>query len=112
MGLLDVYQQSKKHQVMQDTWGHLYPKPGQKYYGEMLIAIGEYGDQVIVKSDFPGLDGSPQRFELERSIFDLYAFESGVYKIKCGMWFYKSSSDMYLNKPIGKLIKIQYEESL
>lgn len=107
----DVFGQRKKHDVMSDTWGHLYPEPGAKYYGEMTIAMGEYGDCVIVKSDFPGLESSPQRHELEHTVFDLYDLEPGVYTVRCGMWFYKSCHDMYLDKPIGKLIKVQCEEA-
>jgi len=108
---VDVYGQREKNEVMKDTWGHFYPKPGCKYYGKILVAVGEYGDLGIVKSDFPGLDNSPQRYELEHTIFDNRDLETGVYNVKCGIWFYKNSDNMYLiNKPIGKLIKVQIEK--
>lgn len=107
----DAYGQSKKHNVMADTWGHMYPEPGSKHYGEMTIARGEYGDLIIVKSDFPGLSSSPQRYEMEHTIFDRLELEPGtVVRVKCGLWFYKTSDDMYLSKPIGKIINIQFED--
>jgi hypothetical protein len=105
--IYDALGQKKKHRVMSDTWGHLYPEPGTKHYGEMVIAIGEYGDCIIVTSDFPGLGGSPQRCALEHTIFNHITADPGVYRIKCGMWFFKTSNDMYLGERIGRLINIQ-----
>ncbi len=112
MPFIDAMEGSKKHKAMQDTWGHLYPEPGKTYYGEMLIAVGEYGDLIIVKSDFPGLEYSPQRFELAHSIFNLHRFDEGIHRIKCGMFFADSSNEMYLEKGIGKLINVASEEVL
>jgi len=103
-------QERKKSEVMEDTWGHQYPQPGKKYYGEMVIAIGEYGDQIIVTSEFQNLADSPQRYKLEQSIFNMKDFEAGIYKIKCGMWFYKGCNESFMNLSVGKLIKIKCEE--
>lgn len=97
---------------MENTWGHLYPKPGTKYPGKMLIAVGEYGDEMIVKSDFINLECSPQRHELEHSIFDKINFEPGVYQILCTLWFYKTCNETYLGKPIGKIISILQKKVL
>ena len=110
MPVKDAYRQRKKHEAMADTWGHMYPKPGSKWYGELTIAIGEYGDQIIVKSDFPGLDSSPQRFQVEHTIFDLYQLEPGVYRVSCGMWFFRDCHDMHLGNPTGKLIYTKVQE--
>lgn len=109
MAIVDAFGLRKKHKVMQDTWGHMYPEPGTKHYGEMVIALGVHGDEVVVSSDFPGLGSSPQRHFLEHTIFDQIAGEPGVYRIKCGLWFFKSSNDLYLGEPIGKIINIQIE---
>jgi len=75
----------------------------------MLIAVGEYGDQIIIETDFPGLDSSPQRFELEHSIFELHRLDSGVYSVKCGMFFSDSCDDMYLDGSIGTLINVKID---
>ncbi len=108
--ITDAYGQTKKNDAMQSTWGHMYPEPGAKYYGEMVIAHGDYGDQVIVTSDFPGLDSSPMRFHLEQSIFDHVDTDNGnIFKIKCALWFFKTCHDMYLGEKIGKIINIKVE---
>jgi len=110
--IVDVFGSSKKHIVMADTWGHLYPEPGSKHYGEMIISVSEYGDESIVKTDFPGLDNSPMRYALEQTIFDLFDMEPGVYKVQCGMWFFKTVKDMYLGKRIGRLINVTLTDIL
>ena len=107
----DVFGQSKKNNVMKDTWGHLYPQPGRKYRGTMLIAVGEYGDQIIVKSEFKDLECSPQRHTMENSVFDHTEFEVGVHKVVCTLWFFKSCDDAYLGKPIGRIIKLSHTEA-
>lgn len=108
----DAFSERKKNDVMQDTWGHLYPEPGSKHYGEMLVTHGDYGDLTIIRSDFPTIEGSPQRFHVEQTIFDKWKmFDEGkVYRIKCGMWFFKTCKDLYVGKPIGKLINVKVRE--
>ena len=110
MPFVDGFGQRKKHEAMKDTWEHMYPEPSSKWYGEIIIAIGEYGNQIIIKSDFPALGSSPQRYEIEHSIFNRYDLKSGIYLIRCGIWFYKTCHNMYRSEPIGKLINIQIEE--
>ena len=108
MPAIDVLGVKRKHEVMGDTWGHLYPEPGSKHRGTMVIAEGEYGDCVIISSDFPSLNGSPQRYELEHTIFDYFEMEPGrVMEVNCTLWFFKSSDDMYLGDRIGKIVKIE-----
>lgn len=104
MTIVDTYAVSKKNNVMKDTWGHLYPKPGSKHSGELVIAVGEYGDEVIVTSDFSTLNSSPQRYYLEHSIFN-DDWSVGVYRIKCTLWFFKHCEDMYLGQPVGRIIR-------
>ena len=45
--------------VMQNTWGHLAPKPGRAYIGHVVFAYGAYGDIVPIRCEFDGLDDSP-----------------------------------------------------
>ena len=106
--ILDAYGQHKKHKVMHETWSHLYPVPGAKYPGILTFALGEYGDNIIVVSDFENLSSSPQRYELEHTIFNhFHKKEPGCYTVQCTLWFFKTASEMYLEKPIGKIIKIK-----
>jgi len=105
----DAFAITKQNDVMKDTWGHFYPVPGKKYTGTMLIAVGDYGDQVILKSEFQNLECSPQRYALEHSVFDHTDFDEGIHKVSCTLWFFKKSDDAYLGKPIGKIIKLKYE---
>jgi len=104
MPVVDAYGDRKKHEVMDDTWGHTYPKPGSKHRGVIILGQGTYGDQVVLDSSFPTLNCSPQRYELEHSLRGPDR-EVGVFRVECTLWFYKSSSDMYLNKAIGRVIK-------
>ena len=107
MPIIDVRGQVKKHEVMADTWGHLYPEPGSKHEGEIVFAIGAYGDEIIIFDDFKTLNDSPQKYELMHSVFcnkNKLALGVGVYILKCTLWFYKNSGDMYLNsRPLGRV---------
>lgn len=112
MPLLDVFSVSKKHAAMEDTWGYFYPEPGTKWYGEITIAHGDYGDLIIVKTDFPGLDCSPQRHAIETTVLDMFDTEPGIYTIKCGIWFFRTCHNMYKGEPIGKIIYPKIEQIL
>jgi hypothetical protein len=107
MPLYDVMASFRKHSVMQDTWGHLYPEPGRKYPGKILIAHGIYGGTTILNYHFDDLNDSPQTAELVRTALDIYDWDDGVYEIHCTLWFYKSCHDIYLGKPVGKIIKLK-----
>lgn len=107
-GVYNVLGQNQKHEVMADTWGHLYPEPGSKHRGTMLITEGEYGDCTIIRSEFTSLCSSPQRYQLEHTIFDYFDMTPGeVLEVNCTLWFFKSSDDMYLGERIGKIVKIE-----
>lgn len=61
--LEDALATRKKQEVMEDTWGHLRPKPKKVYRGTILFAHGEYGDIVPLRCHFKGLPSSPWFFE-------------------------------------------------
>lgn len=109
MPIVDAFGVQKKHNVMADTWGHLYPEPGSKHTGYMIIADSGLSGQTILASEFPTLDGSPQRDALENTVFDLYDWKQPagcvIYRLDCTLWFFKSSNDIYLGESIGKIIK-------
>lgn len=114
MTMYDVLAHSKKNVVMNDTWGHMFPEPGSKHEGYLIIACGEYGENIIIQSNFPTLNqhGSPQQFELEHSIFDRIKIESGeVLKVFCTLWFYKGSHNLWLEEEkVGRIIKIKVKK--
>lgn len=90
MPIVDAFGQRKAEEVMEDTWGHFYPEPSSKHFGEMVIAVGTYGDEVIISSEFPSLESSPMRYALEPAIFEMFEFDAGrIYRVKCGLWFLK-----------------------
>lgn len=110
MTLVNVMGASAKHHVMRDTWGHLYPTPGSRHEGHVIIVYAEDGTVLIVQEDFPTLEGSPQRAEVLSQVLDVperHGLRTGLYRVDCTLWFYKTSSDMYLNKPVGRLCKPQ-----
>jgi len=61
--IVDAYAARKAADVRQDTWGHLKPKDHTSYEGFILYTLGEYGDLVVIQSDFGGLDSSPWLYE-------------------------------------------------
>jgi hypothetical protein len=83
----------------------VYPKPGSKHHGKIIFAVGAYRESIILTDDFGELPDSPQKFELVHSIFRHYDLPTGVYEVTCTIWFYSSSNDCYLGKPIGRVIK-------
>lgn len=104
----DVLGTRKKHHVMQDTWGHLYPKPGSKHHGYFLVAYSaDFGTTTMLASEFKTLDCSPIRHMLELDFLhnlELPKKETAVYLIHCTTWFYKTSSEAYLGNKVGKVI--------
>lgn len=107
MPVIDAFGAAKKNDVMKDTWGHMYPEPKSKHTGFMILAIGEYGDEILIQTEFPTLPhSSPQRYHLEHTAFNLYEpLDIGVYRLDCTMWFFKDCEDMYISSGIGKIIK-------
>lgn len=105
MGAIDVYHTKVKHTVMSDTWGHMYPEPGSKHKGKILVIHDLEHQTVMGGRCFPTLCSSPQEYELVCSVLDLYDWTCGVHEIECTLWFFKSSNDMYLGERIGKIIK-------
>lgn len=115
MTIKDAFADRKKNEVMEDTWGHLYPEPGSKHSGTILLAVGQYGDETIIKSEFPLLESSPQKYEIEHTIFDWMTNKQqisweGIYKVNCTLWFFKNSNNITGTTPIGKIIKIKIQK--
>lgn len=74
-----------KEIVMGQTWGHLAPKKNKKYYGSILFVLGNYGDNVIVDTEFKSLPDSPWLFDAIQNFIFEQKFEQklergGVYK--------------------------------
>jgi hypothetical protein len=112
MPLYDVLGAKRKHDVMQDTWGHLYPEPGKKYPGKILIVEGIYGGTTILNYSFEDLNDSPQTALVIQTAMDIYDLDDGVYELECTLWFFKTCHDMYLEKPIGRIIKPKLKKLL
>lgn len=103
MPVIDAYEASKKHNVMQDTWGHLYPEPGSKHPGRVLII--HHGDSTMLLDRQFTCECSPMEYELACSVMDLFEWSDGVHEVECTLWFYKSVGEMYLGSAIGRVIK-------
>lgn len=95
---------TKKHEVMNDTWGHLYPEPGSKHEGKILV-MSHDGNDTMLDRTFGTLPGSPQEHALVCSVLDMFEWTDGLHEVSCTLWFYKTCGDAYLGKPIGKIIK-------
>ncbi len=82
-----------KEIVKSNTWGHLAPVPGRKYYGWFIVAVGTYGETIVLDDNFPELPGSPWQYDdLHEFSFEatsdfgtgLYRFEGWYKKFKNG----------------------------
>lgn len=108
MPIVDTYGQNKKHNIMAETWGHLYPEPGKKYSGRILV-VAHDNQTMMLDRNFPGLCGSPMEWELVCSVLDKYEWTDGLHIVHCTLWFFKTCNDMYLGERIGKIIKAHVE---
>jgi hypothetical protein len=95
-----------KTRVMHATWGHLAPEPLKEYPGHMLFAWGQYGDIVIVDSDFGDLPGSPWRYSAEHD----FAGKTTKIKERGGLYKFTGKLRMCRNgviKFIGKTVRVR-----
>lgn len=107
MPVVDIKQGTKKHHVMNDTWGHLYPKGSSKHRGVIIVATGG-GSFNILDRNFPTCGCSPIEYELVGTIakrIDLDWDKCALYEIECTLWFYKECNNMYLGEEVGRIIK-------
>lgn len=70
-------------EVQQETWGHLAPEAERAYTGTVLFAASEWGETVLLASDFPGLPDSPWLFDDLNSLVDFVItrerLDAGIY---------------------------------
>lgn len=59
----EIHEQ-QKWQQFEETWGHLYPKPGD-HEGVMVVSHSDYNDQgvSVVHAQFQGVEDSPWVYE-------------------------------------------------
>lgn len=57
----------QKEEAMQATWGHLAPRKNKKYQGQIVFAVGCFGDDennpTPIFCEFEDLESSPWFFE-------------------------------------------------
>jgi hypothetical protein len=61
--VVDVFGERKYNEVMDDTWGHLKPEKGRKYYGYILMYYSFNGYFGVLDWEYEGLDGSPWQYD-------------------------------------------------
>jgi hypothetical protein len=66
-----------KWRVMSNTWGHLAPKVDQPYHGTIIFANNSYGEVLLVRDDFPGMDGNPWYYGHVHDFIGDYQFDEG-----------------------------------
>lgn len=87
--LLDRIENDNRAKAECETFGHLYPERNKAHYGSIVFAHGCYGDQIIIKADFPTVNASPWFYE------DLHTFISD-YDFT-GVWQFRGSYKKYKN---------------
>ncbi|WP_269519526.1 hypothetical protein [Alteromonas sp. BMJM2] len=111
MPMYDALGRKKKHNAMNDTWGHLYPDPGTKYPAVFHVATSEYGDTVLLSADYEKV-GNPLDTFIFSQITNLVdpTDEPTLYRIDCHLWFFKNCHDAYLGEEVGKPIKVKIKK--
>ena len=107
MPLIDIFAGSKRETAMRDTWGHIFPEPGSKHTGVIVIATGN-SCCTVLGSDFGDLGPSPQRQNIESGACDLFDLDWDdvcVYEIHCTLHFYKDESRYWNDNDAGRIIK-------
>lgn len=79
--MLDIMNGINKNLIMEETWGHLAPKPNTIYPGTLVFAQGDYGNLVPLKTEFKNLPGSPWFFNDMQDFINKKAKTAGhIYK--------------------------------
>ena len=63
--------------VERDTWGHLAPEQNRSYRGSLLFTHTEWGQWVLIRGNFDGLDWSPWLFDAAMEFVEKHATEEG-----------------------------------
>lgn len=83
MPTVDVYGERRHQEVMQETWGHLAPTPGEEYAGTVEFALGCFGDLAVISVYFADLPDSPWLYEdLHNWIWSTEPEEGKVYRFE------------------------------
>lgn len=95
--------------VKVQTWGYLAPEPGRKYYGWIIVAMGVYGESIILNDNFPKLSNSPWQYnDLHEFSFDATSgFAPGLYRFDG--WYKKFKNGNYQFGG-GKFEKIEVKQ--
>lgn len=68
------------NQILYNTWGHLAPEFNRKYFGYIIKAKGDYGNEIIMKAEFDGLSDSPWFFNSLSEFTFKDNCETGLYR--------------------------------
>ena len=91
--ILDAYKQTRKEEVLYNTWGHLAPETNIKYYGYIIVATSQFGNSTyLLDYEFKKLNSSPWLYEdvgnfmfntkFETDISNIYRFDGWYKKFK------------------------------
>lgn len=108
MSLADAFAPAEaryRAQVMFQTWGHLYPKLGFQYEGEITFAVAGYGGICsIITANWGTLEDSPLLYEAMDQVFNKVDIDRrGVFKWTGKLFAYKNGN-LRLTK--GKVITL------
>jgi len=102
MSLKSVLQVVENHNynfVTNQTFGHLAPEHRKVYDGFIVFTYGEYGDIVVIKSDFKGLPDSPWFFDNMLDFVNKKAKKQGtVYKFVGTYMMFKNGRGRFSGK--------------
>jgi hypothetical protein len=108
MGFLEIVTpilDAQRQSVLQETWGHLAPKPKTTYKGFIIFCLGAWGDIVPIESQFEDLDSSPWFYDDLKKFIRDYCIEMkkkecyfGVFKFVGTYRKFKSGSSRFSGK--------------
>ena len=93
-----------RNQVLANTWGHLAPKPQNKYEGYILFTLGAYGDITVIDCEFKDLDDSPWFYD------HMYDFVCNNSQERASTYLFEGTYTMFKNGKCrfsGKILEVE-----
>lgn len=90
--------------IRRNTWGHLQAEPRTVHKGTILFTCAEDGTYVVIRSNFPTLDGGPWEYEAMCDFAADRAKDRGVVYLFSGECRIKKNGDYRFVGPSKKVM--------
>ena len=90
--------------IRRNTWGYLQAEPSTVHKGTILFTCAEDGTYVVIRSDFPTMNGGPWEYEAMNDFAADRAKEQGVVYLFTGECRIKKNGDYWFVGPAKKVM--------